>query len=783
MGKRDTNQIKIKSIGLSLIGLFLCLVLWVGFARLPRPLFDLPYSGVLRAQGGELLSARIADDEQWRFPPLDSVPKRFEICLITFEDHKFYKHFGFRPTSLIRAAFKNLEAGKIVQGGSTLSMQTVRLAKRQREQSVWRKLNEISASIKLECLYSKKEILQFYSNHAPFGGNIMGLQAASWRYYARDAHLLSWAEAAALAVLPHAPSTVNPGKGRKELLDKRNRLLAKLWKQGHIDSIQYELSLLEPLPSKAEPLPKKARHLLQSLATEYGTNHAFNSTINFSTQQTAELIVDRHMQQMRLNYIQHAAVLVVDVDSREVKAYCGNVGQWGLSGNEVDLVKAKRSPGSLLKPFLYASAIDQGLIMPKQLLPDLPIQFKGFSPQNFDKVFRGTVSADKALASSLNLPFVHLLHQMGYERFYQLLKDLNCYELDKSPGHYGMSIILGGAEFSLWELTRLYTGLFRMGIEEKKRPFGKPYGSLDFAAPKLIKREEEKEDFDDHGVIGVNAALLTAEALRLPVRPHEETGWEFFENANQIAWKTGTSQGFRDAWAIGFNGRYLVSVWVGNASGEGRPDLSGIKAAAPLLFTLFNHLPSETWNVELHGENLPCCPESGLLVGPYCGDTIYYQLELPKHGMKTCHYHQKIWLNEKGERVLPACETPKSEAFILVLPPAMARYFRKWNPNYIDLPKWSNACSTNHFKQMEMIYPKQEARVFIPKEQNGDLGKVVLEAAHAQRDAIVYWHLNGNYLGSTQNIHQMAIQPKPGKYLLLLMDGDGNELQTVLEIL
>src|SRR5690606_11127696 len=353
-----------------LLGVFL---IWYLLFSLPSPLFKEETSTLIYGDDYSLLGATISEDEQWRFPANDSVPKRFGICITQFEDAYFRKHPGVNPVSLLRAFRQNSSAGSVKSGGSTITMQTIRLAKQNPERTYWQKFLEIIQATRLELTYSKDEILNYYASYAPFGGNVVGLDAAAWRYYAKPSHQLSWSECATLAVLPNAPSLIFPGKNEELLLKKRNRLLKKLKDENFISEDDYELALLEPLPGKPNALPKIAPHLLHT-ASKTQKGKRLNTTLNTQLQEQVNHIVENHRQELSASEIHNLAVLVVEVETGDVKAYIGNSTDKNNShSNQVDVIPAPRSSGSILKPFLYAPMIQEGKLLPKMLINDTPM--------------------------------------------------------------------------------------------------------------------------------------------------------------------------------------------------------------------------------------------------------------------------------------------------------------------------------------------------------------------------------------------------------------------------
>jgi penicillin-binding protein 1C len=758
--------------------LFLALGFWFS---LPTKLFHDPTSTILFSREGKLLGARIAKDGQWRFPESNMVPEKFEKALLCFEDQYFYYHPGVNPIALGRAIIQDLKAGKIVSGGSTLSMQLIRISRKGKARTVYQKGIEIIKALRLELGYSKKEILSLYASHAPFGGNVVGLDAASWRFFGRKVVDLSWAEAATLAVLPNAPSLIYPGKNSPKLLAKRNRLLDRLKENGSIDSTTCELAKLEELPRKIHSLPMLAPHLLDQANSEF-TGEGITSSIDYRLQIQVNAIVRKHQVDLEANQIHNIAVLVLDVETGESIAYVGNTVKKGKenNANQVDVIRAPRSTGSVLKPFLFASMLNSGEILPNTLIADIPTQIAGYSPKNFNLRYDGAVPAHKALSRSLNVPSVRMLRQHGVERFHHLLKKLGMTSLNRPAGHYGLSLILGGAEGELWDLCGMYASLARSLNHFNQ---SRSYFSKDIRKPFYrLKDTLAKGKKEPHSLLSAASIYQTFEALLEVNRPDGESGWKSFSSSRKVAWKTGTSFGFRDAWAIGTTPNYVVGVWVGNADGEGRPGLTGVGAAAPIMFDIFNLLPSGKWFDIPYSEleQIEVCRQSGYRAGRWCEtvDTMW----VCKAGLesKSCPYHRLVHLDaSKRFQVNSRCESVGNmvhESWF-VLPPAMEWYYKKRNPLYRTLPPFRDDCGGNNENQvMELIYPKTNDQLFIPVELDGMLGKLVFEVAHHDPEAEVFWHLDGNFIGSTVFLHQMELCPDVGKHELNLVDDQGNSL-------
>ncbi|MCB9264807.1 MAG: penicillin-binding protein 1C [Lewinellaceae bacterium] len=753
---------------------------------------------VLESRDGSLLGARIAADGQWRFPEIDSIPPKFETALTEFEDRRFYYHPGVDPIGLGRALLQNIRSGKVVSGGSTLTMQVIRMARGNPPRTLWQKAIETIMATRLELGSSKKEILALYASHAPFGGNVVGLEAASWRYFGKTPRLLSWAEAAMLAVLPNSPGLIHPGRNRQALLQKRNRLLRRLQEAGQIDALTCSLAMEEPLPEAPHPLPSLAPHLLnrayqEFVATGKVEQTRIRTTLQENLQKQLSAILEFHQKRLSASEIHNLAAIVIDVESGEILAYAGNViGAGADHGEQVDVIGAPRSTGSILKPFLYALMLQEGKILPRSLVPDIPMQLSGYRPENYYDDYDGAVTARRALIRSLNVPMVRLLQQYGLEKFHFNLRKLGFSTINHPPAYYGLPLVLGGAEGTLWDITNAYACMSRM--LRHYTASDSRYSASDFRPPHYLYSGQETgaEEVGFQATpshISAAAAWFTFDAMQEVERPNSEGEWEHFASRRRIAWKTGTSFGFRDAWAVGVNPRYAVGVWAGNADGEGRPGLVGVLAAAPVLFDIFNRLPGDgTWFRPPYDDmvQLPVCHNSGYRPLEICPrDTIW----VPATGTKAppCPYHQLIFLDPNQDlRVHAGCEAPgnmRRKAWF-VLPPTEEHFYKTHYPGYAPLPPFRPDCATQpDAPEMELIYPKYPTRIYVPVGLDGKLSKTVFTAAHRSPDATIYWHIDSEYLGSTHTFHSFELNPSEGKHLLTLVDEDGHRLEQPFEII
>lgn len=779
---------------------FCALILWICLMHLwiPKPLISKPYSTLLYTAETSvrevLLGARIASDGQWRFPSGSEVPKKFAICLTQYEDKRFWYHPGVDPFALMRAVQLNLTRSRVVSGGSTLTMQLARIARGNQSRTVGQKVIEMLWALYLECSYSKAEILRMYASNAPFGGNVVGIEAAAWRYFGREAKDLSWAEQATLAVLPNSPALIHPGRNRAELKQKRDKLLLRLYEKHILDKTEYELACMEALPEKPLPLPNEAPHLLERLAIEKQENR-IHTTVDPTLQQQVQRLVNRYVADYRSNHIYNAAALVADVESGKILAYVGNVTDQNMTtghGYQVDVITSPRSTGSVLKPFLYAAMLNDGLILPGTLIADTPLNINGFTPQNFNKTFYGAVPAHVAIERSLNVPLVRMLSQYNTGRFMSLLKRLGMTTLRFSEDHYGASLILGGSEGSLWDLSGMYASLARM--LSHYRSYNGRYDRSDIHPLTTYPIEEKKPirsvtdiRLADESLLSYASLWFMFEAMSGLNRPEEEADWQQFSSMKQVAWKTGTSYGGRDAWAIGVTPRYVVGVWVGNATGEGRSGLTGVGYAAPILFDIYSLLPDVPWFDQPYDEleEVTVCRQSGHKASAICDevDTVY----IPRTGIATavCPYHRIVHLSQDGQyRVNSSCESVSrmQERSWFVLPPAQAYYYKNYHVEYQTLPPLKPGCEEDQSRQIAILYPEHQAVLYLPKGFSGEREKVVLRATHARSDATLYWHLDDVYLGETRQIHQMACLVEPGNHILTLLDEDGNRRSILFEV-
>ena len=589
--------------------------------------------------------------------------------------------------------------------------------------------------------------MRIYASHAPFGGNVVGIDAALWRYLGNDGAELSWAEAATLAVLQNAPSLIHLDKNRDALLAKRNRLLTRLYEKGELSDDDYELAIEEPLIGEPYPMPQYAPHLVEYYhKTAHGT--LTTTAIDISLQQRVEELATRWSKELRGQNIRDIAVVISEVESGDVIAYCGNSDMsFEREGKWVDIARSPRSSGSILKPLLYAAALQEGVILPNSLLPDVPTDFGGFVPKNFDGTYAGAIAADEALALSLNIPNVHLLKEYGVARFAETLQQAGFSSLTRPADEYGLSLVLGGAEVRLVDVVSCYSSMAKCYIDS--------LACVGFPLNDKV------------------ALHYTFNAMREVNRP-DQMDWRRASSVQNVAWKTGTSYGSRDAWAVGVTPKYVVGIWVGNADGSGVPELTGARTAGPILFDMFNLLPHSEWFAQpdaSDGVLFRVCSHSGHIAGRHCTETKEVLLPAKSIDSPRCPYCKEVSVSLDGLRLVgDRSETTRPQCFF-VLPPLMEHYYRQQHQEYQPLPKKST--TNNDIEQsFHFVYPADGSIVSIPKQMDGTKGSIVCQAVH-NSSAELFWHLDGSYIGTTSDVHKMQIKPSLGYHTITVVDDLG----------
>lgn len=707
-------------------------------------IFEDRYSVSVLDNNGNIIGVYLNKDEQWHLKSIDKIPEKLKTAVMVFEDKNFYSHNGVDFSAVIRALKDNIFE-KRRTGASTITMQAVKMAQ-PKERSYFNKYLEIVHAFKLEKYYKKDEILKMYLNNAPYGGNIVGYKTASHMYFRKSPKELTWGEAALLAVLPNSPGLMNVEKNREKLIEKRNFLLKKLYEKNFINERQYEISLKEPVPDKRYSFPALAPHLARRLVNENKDKKIIKSTIDSEIQKKTEKAVKDYSEFLKLSGINNTAVLIINNKNYEVTAYAGSQDFYDFENKgQVDGITAKRSPGSLLKPFLYAKVIDEGIAAPQSKIPDVPLYFSNFSPQNANKKYYGMVEMRDALIKSLNIPFVELLKDYGEDKFFYFLKDILNFE-DKNPERYGLSLILGTKEFTMEEIGILYSGLAN-------------YGNF-----KNLKYIEESIE-EGRQLLTKGASYLTLTTMRELERPGME---KFYREKNPVSWKTGTSHGRRDGWAAGVTPEWTVVVWTGNFTGEGNPNLTGVYTGGNLLFNILKILPKTEKEFVMPSdlEKIKVDSETGYRL-KY--DIPYKEIFYPKDAkpLKVSPYYKKIFVNKNGEEIDSRDESfsEREEKYILVYPLEVVNYFVRENLDVSNIFSEKTAEKTIKF-----IYPKNNLKIIVPKDFDGEKSLIVKIVNIKNRE--LYWYVNKEYAGKSRE-KEKSFNLKKGNYEITVVSEKG----------
>lgn len=734
----------------------LILFLTVAFFLVPLPEICPPYGTIFYDKNGEIIHTFLSKDEQiiFKIEENEKIPEKIKIALVFSEDKRFYFHFGFDPLSLIRAAYVNIKNKKIVQGGSTITMQTIRILD-PKPRKILIKLKEIIQAIKMELIFSKEEILKIYLSNVPMGGNVRGIKAASLKYFGKKMEDLTWAESSTLCAILKSPSKKDFSFIKKE----RDKILKKLYKYKIIKKEILESALKEPVFWGNFELPKKAPHFSFWLFKNK-LNGNVKTTLDLSIQNIAEEVLNNFYPRLKSYGINECSIIILETATGKIRGYVGSPSFEEKERGQVDGVQAPRSTGSILKPFLYALALDKGILTQNSILPDYPVFFGDFKPENSERIYRGAVKFKEALINSLNIPAVWLLHKYGYENFYNFLKLAEFSTLYPDPKRYGLTLIIGGAEGKLIEITNLFRILSNYGVW----------------SPYIF--EEKKETKYKKMLLSKGSASIIYEVLQELSRP-DEIYYQIYPKKNFFSWKTGTSFKQRDAWACGTNEDWTIGVWAGNFSGEGNQNIMGAKIAGPILFNLFLSLPKlGKEKVNLKGvKRVLVCKDSGYLPSNYCSDLEFINAPEKTKNLKICQYHKEYFVDlDLKYSFCSFCLDGKNfiKKSFFILPPEMKYYFKNLN-SYEEIPPHNPECKKIKAEYIKIIYPENGSIIKIPKEYDGNYQKVVFKAVSNIRESFIFWLVDKKYIGKTKNNHIISMDLEDGEHTLQIIDEEGNE--------
>jgi penicillin-binding protein 1C len=720
------------------------------------------------------LRVYLSQSDDYHFPcTIDDVSPYLIKSTLCFEDRWFFWHFGINPVSTLRALWINVRAGEVLSGGSTITQQVARLME-PRPRTISSKIIEAFRALQLELRYSKREILEAYFNLATYGGNIRGVVAASHIYFGKSPSELGPGEAALLAVLPNSPTQLRPDRHPEQATQRRNELLRRMLKSGEIDSQIYQTALTESVPDSRQQFPLYAPHICDDLYQRFGKQGGdVVTTIDLDVQQLVQGLLDRHLGPLREKNITNGAVVILDNASCAVRALVGSASYFNddISG-QVNGATSPRSPGSALKPFAYAIGLDEGIISPMSLLYDVPVDYSGYRPQNYDETYRGMVTVTDALTRSMNVPAINLVNTVGYGKFYSLLKSGGLTTLDQSCEYYGLTLVLGGAGVNLLELTNLYAMLANGG---NYRPY------------RILENEPIRSG---NSLLSNAACYIVTDILSKLKRPDFPTIWDASLHLPKIAWKTGTSYGHRDAWSIGYTPAHTIGVWVGNFSGEGSPALVGADAAVPLLFDIATALESDggLWFAmpDDVSERLVCAV-SGMVPGPHCHNTkkeLYIRGRSPR---QQCTMHVSYAIDdETGVRLCSQCQWGHNyhkETFVQY-PPELATWMAENGYPTDDIPKHNPEC-----RQIAsgigpvIISPASDCQYVLRQGIPLRDQQIHLTASVPNEVKMIYWFVDGELLYHGRPGNPVLYSPALGRHEVVCMDDEGRKSERLLIII
>jgi penicillin-binding protein 1C len=731
---------------------------------------NIPYSQVITASDGTVLHAFLSKDEKWRMKTeLNEITPTLKKAIIYKEDKYFYYHFGVNPVAIMRALFNNIAAGTKTSGASTITMQVARMLD-PKDRTYVNKAVEIFRAFQLEFYYSKDQVLQFYLNLVPYGSNIEGVKGASLIYFQQAPNYMSLAQTMALAIIPNRPSSLVIGHDNKIIMQERNKWLKRFEEEKIFPNEEIEDALLEPLDDERHRVPVNAAHLSIRLANMHPGEAIIHSTIDKAKQEKIENIAYNYIKRLHYKGISNCAVMVINNRNNSVEAYLGSADFYNREDQgQVDGVRAIRSPGSTLKPFLYATAFDKGIITPRTVITDVPVNFNGYMPENFDRTFRGNISSEDALANSLNVPAVKILNQLGIQVFISQLKAAGFRQVAADENKLGLSTVLGGCGATLEELTGLYASLANGG-ERRNLIWTKE--DVVLPATRLFSQP---------------AAYMTTGILTEHMRPDLPNNYESSMRLSRIAWKTGTSYGRRDAWSIGYNKEYTIGVWVGNFSGIGVTELTGADIATPLLFELFNTISynstNEWFRVPQGLDFRYVCAESGLLPNDFCTDQVmdYYIPGIST--MQKCNHLKEIFVS--ADESISYCRNclPQSgyvKKMFSNLKPELITFYESENISYETLPVHNPQCTRIYTENAPSITaPAQGSEYLLEKDEKQQL----MLACNADNEVkTVYWYVNNRFFASAPAHEKIFFSPGEGNIKISCTDDKGRNSDVMIEV-
>ncbi|HWP90846.1 MAG TPA: penicillin-binding protein 1C [Thermodesulfobacteriota bacterium] len=705
-------------------------------------------------------------DEHWRLPiRLEDISPDLIKAVIASEDRWFHYHPGINPFAVIRALYTNIKAGKVVSGASTIPMQIARISN-PKPRTLLSKLEEGFRALQLKWHLNDSQLIEIYLNITPYGGNIEGIGAASYFYLGKDPRALSPADVALLTVLPRSPTAYDPVVNPSKALGARNRVLMQLQKRGVFTASRVKEAMKESVPMRRRNAPFNAPHFTQFAWDKYRHKDRIETTLDLSIQKISEESARRRIEGLRGQGIDNLAIVVIENKERKLRAMVGSSDFFEKHyAGQVNNALARRSPGSALKPFLYAMALDRGLVIPATFMLDIPTDFSGYVPKNYDGVYRGQVTMREALIRSLNVPAARLLSEVGLDDFHKLLLEGGLTTLDRPVSQYGLPLILGSGEVTLLDLTNLYATLAQGGIHYPVRI-----------------TTDESSGYEEKELFSKEASYLITQTLTELGRPDMPSPtWELTRDVPQVAWKTGTSYGHRDAWAVGYSGKYTIGVWVGNPSGRGQKGISGGEHAAPLLFDLFRAIEGNGAKPEkpvgLRLGTIEVCKESHMLPTPFCKERVLVTYIPGRSRIPVDNYSKQVFIDsETGEMLLGDCIAirPHRAEIINTYPPELVAWWRAEGRDVPSVPPLSPFCKDVPPQLPPKIVSPDEATPYrMLMSTPTDYQKVQLIARTSPEVERLYWYQDGKLVASTKPDVRLFIPLEIGVHQLVVVDCTG----------
>jgi penicillin-binding protein 1C len=738
----------------------------------PHTKLHRPPATIVYDREGEPLRIFLPDDDKYRFPiTLDDVPPELVRALIASEDRHYFRHPGVDPVAMLRANWSNVRARRVVSGASTIPMQIARMAE-PRRRSLGSKVIESLRAMQLTAHYSKRELLEVYVNLAPYGSNIEGVGAASYFYFGKEPRRLSLGEIALLTTLPRSPTRYDPFRDPAAARDARDRVLAQLHERGAFTAKEIAEARRQQLPRKRPRVPFLAPHWCELVRREAPTASRLHTTLDPRVQRIAQQRVTAHVAALHSRGVENAAVVIIDNATREVRALVGSADFFdGRGDGQNNGAVARRSPGSALKPFLYAKAVDDGRLVPDTYLLDIPTDYSGYVAENYDGAYRGRVTTRDALIQSLNAPAVHLVSELGVDSFLTTLRRGGLRTLDRSSADYGLPLILGAGEVRLLDLTNLYATLAEGGVHRPVRLFHKSQSAV--RGERLFSTE---------------ATALITDVLCELRRPDMPQGWELTADTPRIAWKTGTSYGHRDAWSIGFSSRYTIGVWIGNFDGHGVKGLSGSEDAAPLLFDLFRALDrtSVARRATPRIESIEVCALSHELPTPHCRERVSIARIAGVTRLKSCTIHRQLIVDAKtGERLIGACVgmRPSLTRIFAIDPPELVSYRRANGEQVTMLPPLSTSCHDVDAEQRpRIVSPDPTTPYRIRRDAPLQYQEIRLAAESGSDVSSLYWYQDGILIATQRPERSVFVRLAVGLHHIAVVDDMGRAHSVTYEV-